>query len=152
MLWSIFSLYWGFLLEFGIVRHFGSERSSLFGSCGFGGIQPSPYSIVACITWIGSGKLEYLWWLLFASKSLLLWIFLWCTVYEPRLHSVLDSGSYPPFSVLSFLIAFTVHTPRLTHHSILRYVFASLYDLATVTVRSAWRNRTAISNRPYGLL
>ena len=40
----IFSLNYGFLLEFGIDRHFGSEKSSLFGLLGFGGNKPSPYS------------------------------------------------------------------------------------------------------------
>jgi hypothetical protein len=45
MLLDLITLHCGFLLEFGIVRHFGSERSSLFGLHDFGGIHSPPYSI-----------------------------------------------------------------------------------------------------------
>ena len=57
MLLDVIYLYCGFLLEFSIVRHFGSERPSLIGLHGFGGIQPSPYSVgvqLVCMRQIGA--------------------------------------------------------------------------------------------------
>ncbi len=55
-------MYCGFLLEFGIVCHFGNERSSLFGSNGFGGIQPSSYFVVYVLLH-----------LVLANKSIIFW-------------------------------------------------------------------------------
>lgn len=51
-------MYYEFLLEFFFVRHFGSERPSLFGLSNFGGIQPSPYSIT-CNNSLEFGKSEH---------------------------------------------------------------------------------------------
>ena len=58
MQFGLFSLCYEFLLGFSVVRHFGSERSSLFGLLNFRGSQSSPY-FVACNTSLGSGKSEH---------------------------------------------------------------------------------------------
>ena len=65
------SLYCGFLLEFGIVHHFRSERPSLFGLLDFGGNHPHPIPYLANWRFICMCKFQYL----FGKSSIFVSIF-----------------------------------------------------------------------------
>ena len=161
----LFSLYYKFLLEFSIIFHFESERPSLFGSCGFDGIQPSPYSLI-CNTILDLENLECH---LFRTHPYLSMLFHYSLVclyslieflFHSRRHSYWGNPKEIPFSALHKLspmwcMASTFSQHMASHNTVHPYSSTTLNTLLVSSSHSSYdfhttHCMTSSHHPPYG--